>query len=116
VSRLLTAVFPLIQKLSIHLSHPKDDSYTPQKISIRAGTGRHDLTEVCLVHLLLVDNAEYSHEGHRRPNPSQVRVHEMEKPEGWITIDLRDGAVEGEDADEMEEGSVRQTDVLPFIK
>lgn len=34
------------QKISIHLSHPKDDSYTPQKISIRAGTGRHDLTEV----------------------------------------------------------------------
>jgi len=28
----------------------------------------------------------------------------MDKPDGWITIDLRDGAVEGEDAEEMEEG------------
>ena len=36
-------------------------------------------------------------------------MHEMEKPDGWVTIDLRDGAVEGEDADEMEEGSVRHT-------
>lgn len=33
-------------------------------------------------------------------------MHEMEKPDGWITIDLRDGAVEGEEADEMEEGYV----------
>ncbi|KAL7417693.1 anaphase-promoting complex, subunit 10/DOC domain-containing protein [Mrakia frigida] len=67
-----------ILKLSIYLSHPKDDSYTPQKLSIRAGTGRHDLTE--------------------------VRLHEVDKPEGWVTIDLRDGAVEGEEAEEMEEG------------
>lgn len=33
-------------------------------------------------------------------------MHEMDKPDGWITIDLRDGAVEGEDAEEMEEGYV----------
>ena len=34
-------------------------------------------------------------------------MHEMDKPDGWITIDLRDGAVEGEDAEEMEEGYVQ---------
>ena len=42
-------------------------------------------------------------------------MHEMEKPDGWITVDLRDGAVEGEDADEMEEGSVDSCAIPPSI-
>ncbi|OCF35563.1 anaphase-promoting complex subunit 10 [Kwoniella heveanensis BCC8398] len=45
------------------MSHPRDDSYTPSKISIRAGTGVHDLQE--------------------------VRFIEFNKPDGWIPIVLR---------------------------
>jgi hypothetical protein len=35
-----------IQAISLFTSHPRDDSYTPSKISISAGTGIHDLHEV----------------------------------------------------------------------
>jgi anaphase-promoting complex subunit 10 len=42
----------------VYLSHKKDDSYTPEKMSIRAGTSLRDLQDV-----------------------REVR---FEKPEGWI--------------------------------
>lgn len=37
-----------IHSIAILTSHPRDDSYTPSRISIRAGTGVHDLQEVRL--------------------------------------------------------------------
>nr|XP_019009812.1 anaphase-promoting complex subunit 10 [Kwoniella pini CBS 10737]OCF48593.1 anaphase-promoting complex subunit 10 [Kwoniella pini CBS 10737] len=52
-----------ISAISVHMSHPRDDSYTPSKLSIRAGTGLHDLQE--------------------------VRHMEFNKPDGWISIILR---------------------------
>ncbi|KAF8058735.1 anaphase-promoting complex, subunit 10/DOC domain-containing protein [Lyophyllum atratum] len=61
----ITAEFPrkvAIQKISIHLSYPQDDSYTPSALAIRAGTGPSDLQD--------------------------VRVVTLEKPEGWITFDV----------------------------
>jgi hypothetical protein len=36
----------MLQAVSLHTSHARDDSYTPSRISIRAGTGLHDLQEV----------------------------------------------------------------------
>lgn len=35
-----------LKAISLRTSHPRDDSYTPSKVSIRAGTGVHDLQEV----------------------------------------------------------------------
>jgi hypothetical protein len=32
--------------VALRTSHPRDDSYTPSKISIRAGSSIHDLQEV----------------------------------------------------------------------
>ncbi|KAG6832095.1 hypothetical protein H0H87_002923 [Tephrocybe sp. NHM501043] len=61
----ITAEFPrkvAIQKISIHLSFPQDDSYTPSALAIRAGTGPSDLQD--------------------------VRVVTLDKPEGWITFDV----------------------------
>ncbi|WVF65565.1 hypothetical protein IAT40_000294 [Kwoniella sp. CBS 6097] len=63
-----------ISAIALHMSHPRDDSYTPSKISIRAGTGVHDLQE--------------------------VRFMEFNRPDGWIPIVLRpmevsDAEVEG---------------------
>ena len=46
------------QKIAVYLSHKKDDSYTPEKMGIRAGTSLRDLQE--------------------------VRTVRFEKPEGWI--------------------------------
>ncbi|KAK4683908.1 anaphase-promoting complex subunit 10, partial [Tremellales sp. Uapishka_1] len=53
----------MISSISLQTSHPRDDSYTPSKIAIKAGTGLHDLQE--------------------------VRSMEFEKPNGWIPISLR---------------------------
>lgn len=50
------------QKISIFLSYPQDDSYTPTTLAVRAGTGLSDLQD--------------------------VRVITLEKPEGWITFDV----------------------------
>ncbi|PCH42609.1 anaphase-promoting complex subunit 10 [Wolfiporia cocos MD-104 SS10] len=61
----ITIEFPrkvAIQKLSIYLSFPADDSYTPATIAVRAGTGASDLQD--------------------------VRVVTLEKPDGWITFDV----------------------------
>ncbi|KAK8843330.1 hypothetical protein IAR55_006985 [Kwoniella newhampshirensis] len=52
-----------VSAIALHMSHPRDDSYTPSKVSIRAGTGVHDLQE--------------------------VRFMEFTKPDGWIPIVLR---------------------------
>ncbi|ORY24771.1 anaphase-promoting complex, subunit 10-domain-containing protein [Naematelia encephala] len=52
-----------ISAISLHTNHPRDDSYTPSKISIRAGTSVHDLQE--------------------------VRFVEFSKPDGWMHIPLR---------------------------
>ncbi|KIM84772.1 hypothetical protein PILCRDRAFT_817568 [Piloderma croceum F 1598] len=61
----ITIEFPrkvAIQKISVCLSFPLDDSYTPSTLAIRAGTGPSDLQD--------------------------VRVATLEKPEGWITFDV----------------------------
>ncbi|KAH7919366.1 galactose-binding like protein [Leucogyrophana mollusca] len=61
----ITIEFPrkvAIQKISIFLSWPQDDSYTPSTLAIRAGTGPSDLQD--------------------------VRVATLEKPDGWITFDV----------------------------
>ncbi|GBE88448.1 anaphase-promoting complex, subunit 10-domain-containing protein [Sparassis latifolia] len=61
----VTIEFPrkvAIQKVSVCLSFPLDDSYTPATIAVRAGTGPSDLQD--------------------------VRVVSLEKPDGWITFDI----------------------------
>ncbi|KAF4596440.1 anaphase promoting complex subunit doc1 [Pleurotus pulmonarius] len=61
----ITIEFPqkvAIQKISIYLSFPQDDSYTPSTLAIRAGTGPSDLQD--------------------------VRVVTLDKPDGWITFDV----------------------------
>ncbi|PPQ96241.1 hypothetical protein CVT26_005568 [Gymnopilus dilepis] len=61
----ITIEFPrkvAIQKLSILLNFPQDDSYTPSTLAIRAGTGTSDLQD--------------------------VRVVTLDKPDGWITFDV----------------------------
>ncbi|CED84300.1 Anaphase-promoting complex (APC), subunit 10 [Phaffia rhodozyma] len=70
--------FVPILKVSLHLSHPKDDSYTPQKVCIRAGTGFHDLTD--------------------------IRIVEFQKPDGWMTLDLRDAVLEDAEGNETDPG------------
>jgi anaphase-promoting complex subunit 10 len=50
------------QKISIYLSFPQDDSYTPSTLAIRAGTGPMDLQD--------------------------VRVATFDKPDGWVTFDV----------------------------
>ena len=50
------------QKISMYLSFPLDDSYTPATIAVRAGTGPVDLQD--------------------------VRILTIEKPDGWITFDI----------------------------
>ena len=56
------ALYPNRQKLSMYLSFPLDDSYTPATIAVRAGTGPVDLQD--------------------------VRILQVEKPDGWITFDV----------------------------
>lgn len=50
------------QKISLHLSFPLDDSYTPSTLCIRAGTSLSDLQD--------------------------VRIVTLDKPNGWITFDV----------------------------
>eukprot|EP00501_MAST-03F_sp_TOSAG23-6_P000045 GSMAST32.ASY1.ANO1.46.1 assembled CDS len=51
-----------IHEISFYLDHKMDESYTPKRISVKAGNTFHDLEEI---HLL-----------------------ELEEPNGWITVDL----------------------------
>lgn len=51
-----------IQEIAIYTDYKLDESYTPSKISIRAGTSFHDL--------------------------QQVKVEELVEPSGWNTISL----------------------------
>ncbi|OBZ72257.1 Anaphase-promoting complex subunit 10, partial [Grifola frondosa] len=70
----ITIEFPrkvAIQKLSVYLSFPLDDSYTPATIAVRAGTGSADMQD--------------------------VRAITLEKPDGWITFDV--SGEPGEDGD-----------------
>ncbi|KZP27400.1 anaphase-promoting complex, subunit 10 [Athelia psychrophila] len=70
----ITIEFPrkvAIQKLSVYLSFLLDDSYTPSTLAIRAGTGPSDLQD--------------------------VRIANLEKPEGWITFDVSAEMVGDED-------------------
>jgi len=61
----ITLQFPrkiAVQKISLHLSFPLDDSYTPSTLCIRAGTSLSDLQD--------------------------VRIVTLDKPNGWITFDV----------------------------
>lgn len=51
-----------ISKLSMYLDYTTDESYTPKKISIRAGTSQHDLSDVATV--------------------------DLHEPVGWVTVRL----------------------------
>jgi hypothetical protein len=51
-----------LQKLSIYLCYPLDDSYTPATLAVRAGTGTTDLQD--------------------------CRVLSLDKPDGWFTFDV----------------------------
>lgn len=81
-----------ISCIALLTSHPRDDSYTPSRISVKAGTGVHDLQEVGCPQL---GTAYHRADG-------QVRYEEFDKPNGWILISLRpmdsgedEGMVEG---------------------
>ncbi|KAI0667803.1 anaphase-promoting complex subunit 10 [Trametes maxima] len=61
----VTIEFPrkvAVQKLSVFLSYPLDDSYTPANIAIRAGTGLVDIQD--------------------------LRIVPLDKPDGWVTFDI----------------------------
>ena len=49
---MLTYKFETAQQISIYADVSADDSYTPQKISFRAGTHHGDLAEVSHVELI----------------------------------------------------------------
>ena len=51
-----------LREVALHLSYKNDESYTPQRLSVRVGNGFHDLREVKAV--------------------------EMEEPEGWVVVPL----------------------------
>lgn len=51
-----------LQLISIYVDYKLDESYTPQRISVRAGSGFHDLKE--------------------------IRSLEVNEPKGWITIHM----------------------------
>ncbi len=57
-------MFPQVrlQELAIYLDYKLDESYTPSRISIRAGTSFHDLKE--------------------------IKVLELNEPQGWIRAPL----------------------------
>lgn len=90
------------QKISLLLSHIKDDSYTPQTLSIRAGTGKHDLTEASDQAAQL--DCQVLEADFRTSDPDQVTTVHFDKPEGWQTIDLRESA--GSGGGEDDEGYV----------
>ncbi|EIE26655.1 anaphase-promoting complex, subunit 10 [Coccomyxa subellipsoidea C-169] len=52
-----------LQELAINLDYKLDESYTPNKISVRAGTSVHDLKE--------------------------IRVVELNEPIGWVKVPLQ---------------------------
>ena len=54
-----------IQNLCLYADYKADESYTPSKISIRAGNHFHDLHQIELI--------------------------ELEEPSGWLTVSLSDG-------------------------
>jgi anaphase-promoting complex subunit 10 len=83
----------LPQDVAILTSHPRDDSYTPSKISIRAGTTVHDLQEVCLQH-----RQSFSPLFCCVSDSSQVCSQEFSKPDGWVVIALRPGDAESKEA------------------
>ncbi|KAI0324675.1 anaphase-promoting complex subunit 10 [Cubamyces sp. BRFM 1775] len=61
----ITIEFPRkvsVQKLSVFLCYPLDDSYTPANIGIRAGTGQVDIQD--------------------------LRIVSLERPDGWVTFDI----------------------------
>ncbi|CAA7268162.1 unnamed protein product [Cyclocybe aegerita] len=61
----ITIEFPrkmAIQKISVLLNYPLDDSYTPSALAIRAGTGPSDLQD--------------------------IRMVTLDKPHGWVTFDV----------------------------
>jgi len=62
-----------ISEISIYTDYKLDESYTPAKISIRAGTGFHDLQE--------------------------IRVVELEEPTGWVSIPLSLSPLDSEASD-----------------
>jgi anaphase-promoting complex subunit 10 len=59
-----------VKQLSLYLDHSLDESYTPKKFCIRAGSTNHDLRDVAIVNL-----------------------HE---PQGWINIPLGDPTALGD--------------------
>ncbi|KAG8885195.1 hypothetical protein FRB98_001923 [Tulasnella sp. 332] len=64
-----------VQRLAIYLNFDADDSYTPTKLLIRAGTGLHDLQDIKSV--------------------------SMEQPRGWIQFDVGSEPEGGEDLERM---------------
>lgn len=71
-----------LKELCIYTDYKLDDSYTPMKISIRVGTGFHDLQE--------------------------VHVMDLEEPTGWVTIPLTSlGAVHKDTGDNSEHTYLR---------
>ena len=54
-----------IQNISLYADYKADESYTPSKISVRAGNSFHDLHQVELI--------------------------ELEEPSGWLTVALSNG-------------------------
>lgn len=53
----------LVKKIQLKMVFSLDESYTPSKLSVRAGTGLHDLQEVAFLN--------------------------VNEPEGWIDVDLK---------------------------
>ncbi len=53
-----------ISKLSMYLDYATDESYTPKKLNIRAGTSQHDLADVATI--------------------------DLHEPVGWVTVSLTD--------------------------
>ncbi|EDO38558.1 predicted protein [Nematostella vectensis] len=54
-----------IQKISIYADYKADESYTPSKISVRAGNSFHDLHQIELI--------------------------QLDEPTGWLTVSLNEG-------------------------
>ncbi|RDX43991.1 APC10-domain-containing protein [Lentinus brumalis] len=85
----ITVEFPrrvAIQKISMYLSFPLDDSYTPATIMIRAGTGHGDLQD--------------------------IRILTIEKPDGWITFDASMEANEDGDGFKLVEAYILQIIII----
>eukprot|EP00954_Amorphochlora_amoebiformis_P026695 1380833-Amorphochlora_amoeboformis.AAC.1 len=73
-----------IKELKLCCDFKRDESYTPNKISIRAGTGFHDLREVQVVEL---DEPDGSF--------AQVSPVLIFLSPGWVVIDLTTKASDG---------------------